>query len=200
MNRFTFIMLSAAASALFSFSGATAQTPVPTEKTSDVVAQIQNGPWTSLSETPLSGQTALYVFHSRTCGFCKAFKQSEKDSLLNAGIDLRFIPFPGSRENTNDVAYISFVRNRALFEDFDARRRLDSPNINASPLYGEAYNSTINSYTLMKSILSEAGQAVGTPLFVYQDTSDQWFVHAGYSSQGFAPVRAALLERRRSQP
>ena len=186
-KRITFVCALAATLAFAAF----ATNPIPASEYEKLDSLIVNGTWTSLSEAPTD--RAIYMFHLRSCPFCKAFLRAEKTALLNAGVDIRVFPFPGGNVDADIIAHLAFTRDKELMDRYDRNQPIQAPDIDSSQEYIDAFNANRNAYLFASDILKRQGQFSGTPLFVYQDRDGKWQAIAGYSEERFAPVKADLL-------
>lgn len=173
---------------------AAAQTKVPADKVESMIEHIVNGPWTSHLDQPTNG-TAVYMLHTRTCPFCKAFLTEERDRLLAAGIDVRIIPFPGKSDSADIIAQLAHYRDPDFFRHYDNGEITIITPSQTSPHFIDAFNATIAATQTLYGILDDAGEFRGTPAFAYVDQSGDWYTVAGYSERVFGPVRAALMAR-----
>ena len=177
---------------------AAAQSKAPQSALAELQQHVVNGPWTSHLATPKGG-AALYVLHSRSCPFCKAFFEQELDGLLAEGVDVRVIPVPTRDVSPNIIAQLAYQRDPNLLKRFNRYHYIAAPDSRASAELTDAFNQTVYASQIMSKTLQTAGYSGWTPGFLYQTKDGDWYIHAGYSREGFTRARTDLTARASSE-
>lgn len=157
--------------------------------------KVEGGPWTSL-KSQSDDAPALYVWHLRSCGYCRLFDKQERDALLAKGIDIRLFAFPARSETDNDLAHLAYERDPAIFKTYMRGRSINAPSMRSSQARIDAYNASLDALNVANAVMEAAtGRRIVTPGFAYKDETGQWYMLHGYSAEWFTPMRKLLHER-----
>jgi len=169
---------------------------VPVSQSTQFTADIEGGPWTSLSEGQ-NNNAALYVLHLRTCPHCRNFLNTERKRLLTGGVDIRIFPFPSENTRVDDIAFLAYVRHKELLDAYDAKQNIDAPQADRFQIFIDAYNDNLKAVQTTRTALKSQNKKPVTPTFMYKNTNGQWRIMTGYTEEAFAPIRNALLQQAR---